>query len=325
MMGLPKVSEKSTKKEILAAFNAARKQNKERELGASETKLAKVRNIKESFKAVSVDSIVTSLSGAKTFVSTGLAEIEQKMISSLEQLHKINEAIDLANKELQETHEIKASADTILALEITRQELKLNFEATHNEAKKQWAQEQKDHDATLQREHDKTALERKQKEETWKYNYQRHCVIKQDEAADKIKGLHKENLIRTEDIEADIRQRKLVLETAEDELKLLRILEKEQPGKIQAACIQAVDKALRSEKTSRQFEVMTLKKETETEKKFYIAQIANLEDRLGAVSIENQDLRKQVDLATDKVQVIATEAVRAAKPNIVGQPVQQAK
>jgi len=179
---IPEISSKSTKDQILSAYNEVlEKLNEKQDQVPQEAKK------KEEQKAViikatthSSDGIISDLSGIKLKTIKQLDVLSEELLEEFQKLSDLREAISLEQKHLEELYQIKETANTLAALlqahaeqnEKLRQERerqKEDFEQFMASQRLRWEEDNKQLELAFQEEKEKQEKDRKREEEEYAY------------------------------------------------------------------------------------------------------------------------------------------------------------
>lgn len=199
------VSAKSTKEQILAAYNEVLTKLTEKQLSTpqEQKKQEEEQNIIKKTASHSPDNILTDLSNLKSKTIKQIDGLSEQLLSEFQKLANLRQAITIEQKHLEELYQINETANTLSALLQTqaeqKQQFKLdmelsrqNFEQEMATQKLQW-QEQK---SKLEQEYKerKELLEkiRKREEEEYGYALELKQRKEMDEYNDKKFSMEKE-------------------------------------------------------------------------------------------------------------------------------------
>lgn len=322
-----KVSDKSTKQELLEAYQALTRQFEEKraaELNPERRLLEK--KAEEALKAASAvapEGIDREIGSLKAEIGSMLAEVSEKLATEAARFKSLQQAVETKQRELQELYGIEKGASTLAALieaqnlkraefeaDMAQQRESLSREITGN--REEWEKERKTHEAEL-RERDAAEKKARDRErEQFDYAFKRDQQALRDKLADEKAALEKDLKLKKETAEKDLSERERALVGKETELETLRAKAAAFPSELTAAVDKAVKEAtdrLRLEAKNRED---LLQKQFEGERNVLATRIEALEKAVKDLVEQNSRLNKQLDAAYLKVQDIAEKTIESA-------------
>jgi len=312
------VSAKSTKEQILAAYNEVLTKLTEKQLSTpqEQKKQEEEQNIIKKTASHSPDNILTDLSNLKSKTIKQIDGLSEQLLSEFEKLANLRQAITIEQKHLEELYQINETANTLSALLQTqseqKQQFKLdmelsrqNFEQEMATQKLQW-QEQK---SKLEQEYKerKELLEKTRKREEEEYGYALELKQRKemDEYNDKKFSMEKE----LSDLKDNLSKREADLLEKEKDYESLRLQVQQIPDKIKEA-VTNNEKALET-KLLEQYEFTTKLKQQEYDGilKLKEQSINYLEEKIRKQDDLIKELTEKADMATQQVQSIAYRAL----------------
>ena len=312
------VSAKSTKEQILAAYNEVLTKLTEKQLSTpqEQKKQEEEQNIIKKTASHSPDNILTDLSNLKSKTIKQIDGLSEQLLSEFEKLANLRQAITIEQKHLEELYQINETANTLSALLQTqseqKQQFKLdmelsrqNFEQEMATQKLQW-QEQK---SKLEQEYKerKELLEKTRKREEEEYGYALELKQRKemDEYNDKKFSMEKE----LSDLKDNLSKRETDLLEKEKDYESLRLQVQQIPDKIKEA-VTNNEKALEA-KLLEQYEFATKLKQQEYDGilKLKEQSINYLEEKIRKQDDLIKELTEKADMATQQVQSIAYRAL----------------
>lgn len=156
---MPELTSKNKKEEILSAYKELARHFHENASQAKrrteEVKQKDERVLTEEMGTLSVDGVMRHISDLEMKARQWLASIAEMLLKELEKLQKLRQAIEIDEKRLEEIHQIKAQADTLVQLMEAHQEKKREFEEEREEEHKVWKREKEEYEYSLQMERKK--------------------------------------------------------------------------------------------------------------------------------------------------------------------------
>lgn len=322
-----KLSDKNTKQEMLAAYQALAKQLEEKRAAelAPERRLEEKR-ADEAVKvasSVEADGIDREIGTLKSQIGKMLAEISEQLASESTRFRNIQKAVESKEQELKELYGIEKAAVSLAALleaqnqkrgefeaDIARQREELQHDIDTKRA--EWEEERRTHEAEVK---ERDAAEKKiqdRSREDFNYNFKREQQTLKDRLNDEKIALEKEIKLKRETSEKEFIEREKALADRERELAELRAKAAAFPKELENAVNQAVKDAsdrLRLEAKSRED---LAHKQFEGEINVLTAKNESLERANKDFLAANTKLTQQLDGAYQKVQGIAEKTVDGA-------------
>ncbi len=331
---LPKVGLSSTKKEILDAFNIAKQGLEQKaEIELKPEKKAEEKKEKETVKfadTLSSDSITKQINDLKLEVGKILSQTADKLEEETNKYRKIQEAIEIKNKEIQEIFEIEKSANTLAALIEAQKRKKEEFEEQMAEVKKQledeiegqrieWEREKKEYDEFVSKRDAEEKKARERQKEEFIYVFQREQMLAKNKFNDEMAKLEKEVTLKKEEFEKYKTEKEKVLKDRENNIsekeKQVNELQKKietASKEIETAVSRAIDETTKrlKEEASKNEEI--LKKEFDGERNVLKTKIESSSKIAVDQAKQIDNLSQQLEKAYGKVQDIAVKAVEGS-------------
>jgi len=276
--------------------------------------LARLRQaeIQQAVEGISVEGVVQNLSNLGLEISKALAEISGKLVSEVERLTSIREAVALQTKELERLHKIDIAATAIDHLVLDYQSQKQTLEAEISAQREAWSAEELQR-AREQKEYEENLKKQRQREvEDYEYKKALERKKAQDKYEEETRVLEKKNKEKQEELEKSWKQRETALREKEEEGARLRKEVDEFPARLKMEVDATVSNAVKSAEQRFEQERILLKKESESERRLAELQIQALQDQLARQSAEIEKQRAQVEDAKRQVQDIAIKAIEGA-------------
>lgn len=322
-----KVSEKSTKQEMLEAYQALTKELQEKRAAelAPERRLEEKRS-EEAVKAataVAPEGIDREIGQLKAEIGKMLADVSDRLASEASRFRSIQKAVGSKEAELKELYGIEKAAVSLAALieaqnqkrmefeegmSAERERLQTEIDALHAE----WDKEKKAHDVEL-KERDSTEKKARDRErEDFIYNFKRDQQSMKDKLADEKAALEKEIAVKREAFQNEFAEREKNVSEKEKELAELRARAAAFPKELETAVAQAVKEASDRLKLEAKNREDLLRKEFEGERNVLTARNETLEKVNKDVFAANVKLAQQLEAAYQKVQDIAEKTVEGS-------------
>jgi hypothetical protein len=328
-----KPTEKSTKAEILTAYNqiAEEKKSLESQIRTIQKQPTATVTIKEEPKAIvsttptkdQLNYTITSLDSLQLGFGTAVSELSEKLTTEAAKLAEIREGVAVEIANLQTLHNLEVSEDTFEELIVSyetsakafSEELRQRKEAYQEEVQTQtktWTKEQEQHGITSK---ERIELDRKtsQREvQEYKYNLDLQRKIDREQHEQSQSTLYQELAETKETQEKAWNQREQTL--AEREKQFHEAKEKV------AAFVQdkeiAIKKAKEEGKGIATYQAKIKSdlygKEVEGQKRFYDGRIESLENTITNQGERLNGLSKQLEAALKQVQDLAVKAIEGS-------------
>ena len=277
----PRLTEKSTKTDILAAYRELLEE-RERESGRSpeiQAKRAEEQHIAQTAGQLSVEKILDGAVTLERQLRDALEDLRDKMTTEAGKLRTLQQAIAVEERHLQELYNIKASVHSLQALADTHQYKQRELEDEIRNKREAWAREQEQHEY-------ETSQKRKRDEDTYR--------------------------LKREAQEREIAERQQALKEQEEEFKDLR----ERAARFDAEMAQVIQRTreesegkIRQEEQSR---AALLAEQVLREKEIAKLKISSLEHRMEEQRAEIISLKDQLQNANREAKEIAVKVIEGA-------------
>lgn len=308
-----KITEKSTKKEIMEAYQDA---------------LAKL-NLRDSMKD---DPVREAAKEREAIVMTDAANIVNAGILNddyLDKYNKLMEALSLLEKRIKERYEIEAELNSLTALINSHKDLEVAKEEEYKILKEKLANEMSEKKAELQAEISDLEQQKKDKimeiktesdamtaqiikdrqraEEEYSYNLRRQRKLENDTWEDEKAAREKELAIN----EKIVDNKEAVLDEELEKIEALKEQVSHIPVMLEEAKEEGVKKGKADADKSHVFEVRSLKQQYEYEQKLATDKIQRLEAAAEEAKCKIAELQNKLDSAYIKMNELATNTVQA--------------
>lgn len=319
------VSDKSTKTEILEAYNElVTKMKEQKTMDAKAVK--KETEEKEIVKASSLSSIediVKRLAGLKLDIVTAMDGLEKLLIDEFKKLSDLRKATEIENRNLEELYQIKAEAESLTALIALQKEKKAAFDeelATKRaefdeemvQKRQEWKREQERYEQEKKERETQLKKERQREEEEYSYNLK--LARKKDADAYEMKkaALEKELTDKQAALEKKFAERESIISAREKDYE-------EMKSKVEAFQSELAKAVKDTEKTvterlefQHKHQTEILMKEIEGERRLNQQIIAALEKKIKEQDELIRQLTEKANEAGRQVQDIAIKAIEGA-------------
>ena len=281
--GVPQVSAKDTKAEILAAYQELLK-HMEDGRGKSNDREQDLRRTREETvvrhaSGFTTEKIVQGCRNLEAAVHTSLGELAENLIRESKKLSDVQEAITLSERRLQEVHDNKIAADSLVAL----------IEA--HRAK------EREHTEMVQR----CKYEWRREEEAYAYDAAQRHKREEDVYQEKRANIEKE-----------LQERRQAILLEEQEIKVLRRRAENFDAEVTAAKSQAAKEAEDRLRREEKMKADLLAQEMKREKEIAQLKIHSLTERLEQMTTEVAALRTQLMSANHEAKEIALKVIEGA-------------
>jgi hypothetical protein len=324
---LKKVSDKSTKQEMLEAYQVLAKQLEEKrgaEL-APERRLDEKRSEEAVKVAASVapEGIDREIGHLKAEVGKMLSDVSDRLAAESSRFRSIQKAVESKEIELRELYGIEKAAVSLAALIEAQNQKQCEFEEAMaaererlqteiNSLRADWEKERKAHEAEL-RERDASEKKARDRErEDFAYAFKRDQQTIKDKLADEKATLEKEIKTTREAFQKEFAERERNIAEKEKETADLRIKAAAFPKELETAVNQAVKDVTERLKLEAKNREDLLRKEFEGERNVLTARNETLEKVNKDVFAANARLAQQLEAAYQKVQDIAEKTVEGS-------------
>lgn len=320
------VSAKSTKEQILAAYNEALTRLTEKQLSTpqEQKKQEEEHNIVKKTASQSPDNILTDLSNLKSKTIKQIDGLSEQLLSEFQKLANLREAITIEQKHLEELYQINETANTLSALLQTQAEqkeqfkvdieqTKQNFEQEMVTQKSQWQEQKSKLEQEYKEQKDLLEKARKREEEEYIYVLELNRRKEIDEYNDKRFAMEKE----LSDLKDNVLKREADLLEKEKSSEFLRLQVEQIPDRIKEAVVSR-EEALGA-KMIEQHEFTTKLKQQEYDGilKLKEQSINYLEEKIAKQEAMIKELTEKADMATGQVQSIACRALDTSAQRFV--------
>ena len=319
------VSEKSTKAEILKAYETLLKdvQTANADVPKQVQEQKQKKETMEKVEGISTEGIVKNITTLKLGLNNSLDEILQSMTNEFKTLEEIRAAIAIEKKSLEDLYALSANTDSLAAMLLAQKAKKENFEKemkdkedafAHETAtkKEQWEIEKARQKAEDKEYTDEQTKRRKREEEEYAYNLKIRRQKEQDEYDSKKKQLEKELTDKKAQFEQEVASRELNLKNTEAELAELRKNNAEFPVKMEKALKEKESEVTKQLQTKYGFDIQLKDKQYEADIRLKDQIIASLQDKIKELQEQMKENTDKANRAEANVKDIAVKAIENA-------------
>lgn len=323
--GEREISSKSTKNEILQAYNELlAKLHEDQPPDRQEVrKRDEERQIVERASKHSIDTIVKDLANRKVELVGALDTLESRLIEEHRKLADTQQAIEIERRNLEALYEIKANADSLAAILLAQQQKKNEFESEMAEARRmleeeisdtrlKWKKEQEAQEQANRERQQEIERQRAREEEEYTYNLQMKRKKDADEYEAWKASMERELREKREAFERELSERESTLAQRERDYSELEARVESFPAELQTAVTEAEEKLRRELVSTYEHQADLTRKDMELERQLSKQTIAALEAKVKEQEEHIQQLTKKMDEAGLQVQNIAMKAIEGA-------------
>jgi len=302
------VSVKSTKQEILDAYENAMKSLKNQDSEAAVLDFEKEKPEKNSGSskkqpaAPTPHSLVAEVNELKQSLTSRLNEVADEIYNQAEKLNEVKKLVSDSQKELEESFHIKQTATTLKNILALHEQRKAELDAEQENRKKEVERARIELDREEKERLDE--LKKQRSREVEEYSYTLKLTRQKEEDEYKRKQLEREEILRKREKEVDAAEKEFkdLQKAAADFEKTLQHTVAETEKRIEAQI-----------STRLKTEFNLERKDYEREKQLADLTITNLKNTTKTQEAEIVELKKQLAVATTQVKDIAIKVIENAK------------
>lgn len=310
---IKKLSMASTKQEMLEAYNSLLKQLQEKERAElrpeEEIEKKKKKEVVAVADSLSSEGVAKAASDLKLEMGKTLAQLSQALEEEVARYHKVKEAVEVKESELEEIYGIQKAAQSLAALLETQNRKRQEFEKENETLRQAQEKDRELYEAKL-KERDAEETRRRQREkEEYEYAFKREQLLNKNKSDDEKLKLEKELSAKKEAIEKQLAERERLLTEKEDKFAELQKKVDSFPKELDTA-IQKVTKEIteRLQGEARNKEEF-LKKSFEGERGVLLAKIESWEKLAKDQKDQITKLSQQIEKAYQQIEDIAVKTV----------------
>jgi hypothetical protein len=324
------ISNKSTKSEILDAYESLLKSIKDQKREASQKVQEEIQNktIVKKSSELSNEQIIKDVAGLKISISGALDKVTDSMLEKYREFTQLQDAISVQQKQLKELYQINVEAETLEALIASQKELKarhdaemaagkLSFEQEMAARKESWKSEQVIYETNRKEQDEQVKKNRKREEEEYAYTLKVTRKKEEDTFNEKKTKWEKDLEEKKIRFEKEIAERESLVQSAEAELADLR----QQAGKFPVQLEQAIKQAEKAMKDKLDLEYKheseLAAQKSESEQKLKDQTIASLREKIKEQDVLIKQLSEKTSAAETGMKEIAIKALDSSTKRIV--------
>lgn len=332
----PLVSEKSTKAEILKAYDEMLKKITENKTEDPKKNLEEQKKqvLVKQAQEVNEEGIVKTLAGLKIEIGSSLDKLAEKLLAEYKKLSDLTQAINIEKDNLQNLYQVSMNADSLAALILAQKEKKaqfereleekqqsfdekikiglLNHETEMKQKRDEWIKEKTRVELEIKELIDETKKKRAREEEEYMYNLKTIRKKDQDEYKEKSEKLEKELISRKTSFEAEISEREKAVSAAEKELNELRLKVTGFPKEIEKAILDTTTRITEKLMSEHKYQSDLLAKHNEGELKLKDQTISTLLSKIKDLETNIKELNQKALVAEAGVKDIAMKAIESS-------------
>lgn len=332
---LPAVSMANTKKELLEAYEAAKKRHHHLNKDLLDAQQARKRLEKHvataTADAQAEQDPVKRLHDLRGAISRELGDLAERFETEIETYRKIQSAIEVKQTELDTLYDVETAASDLAALidaqqmkkEQFEQEMasrKTELETRMQETRDQWQREKVEYDRQATEQREAADKQRQREKEEYDYGFAREKEQRKNHLEDELQALEKEIAAKQSSFEGETRQRTDTLDDREESIagreKEIAALQKEVesfPERSEASVQTAIAETTERLTNNSERDRALVEARFEGQKNVLVGKIDALEKMVASQAVQIADLSQKSEQAYEKVQDIATRAVTASR------------
>jgi chromosome segregation ATPase len=277
-----------------------------------EARNSHAKNVLTDVSGLTAESAVKKVTEAGLTINKTLAGINEQVMSLVEELKKLDEAIQLKTDELGELHgkDIAASAVDVLVAEYDRK--KEELQAEMERLQKEISDTRSKFATDLAAERDALEVARKRAEEEYAYDTQLQRKKEQDAFTEQLRQQSATERDRKEKLEKEWATREEALKLREKELEDLRKQVTDFPSVLKKETDTAAAIAGNRVKSEWEMKFTLAQKDAETSQRVSIMEIGSLKETNSKQAQAIQALQTELAEAKRQVQAIAEKALESA-------------
>lgn len=279
---------------------------------ADEAIRARETGIRQAVDGLSVERVVEGLAALGIEVSKSIADISEKLVTEVQRLAAVREAVALEQAELSRLHKLDIAATALDQLVQAYDARKHALETEIATRRAEWDSEAKAREREAKELEESLKKQRQREIEEYEYKKTTERKRAQEKYDEEMRALEKRNREKQETLEKGWQAREQALKEREEELARLQKEVAGFPARLQAEIERAGADAVRE--TERRFEqaMVVAGKEREADQRFATLQITALEENVARQAAQIAALEKQLEDAKRQVQDIAVKAIEGA-------------
>jgi uncharacterized coiled-coil protein SlyX len=331
-MATKKPSDKSTKAEILEAYNELLKEKaaiksqfeqvaKNNNSGSIQPKKEDVATMNQPITAQEkMNYIINNLLKIQLGFGSAASELSEQLTSKASKLGEIGDSVKTELQQLKDLHNLEIAEETLDTLitayednsKAYQEEYNLRYETLFQEIqgqRKTWEKEQEENKQTIKDRNESSNKTRQRDTAEYKYDLELRRKLEMDEYEQRQEGLYKVLEESQQEAEKIWTEREKAISDREKQFEEFKAKVEAFPKDKEAA----IKKATEEGKGIAHYQAKTKSdlygKEVEGQKRFYEQRLQSLEQTINNQEGRIQNLSKQLDSALKQVQDLAVKAI----------------
>lgn len=331
-MATKKLTEKSTKAEILEAYNELLKEKAAPKTQATTTVVEKtqvekpqvqqpktVMNQSQSLQQ-RMNNTLESLMKIQLGFGSAASELSEQLTTRAAKLSEIQESVAKEIEELKQLHNLEIAEETLDTLIASYEENAKAYQSEYNqrfevlsqeisESRNTWEKEQEEHQRTVKERDDNQQKTRQRDGAEYKYNLELERKLTQDEYEQQQKSLYKDLEEFKQAIEKQWLEREKAISEREKQFEESKAKVEAFPKEKEAAIKKASEEGKGIAHYQAKVKSDLYAKEVEGQKRFYEQRLQSLEQTIQNQESRIANLSKQLESALKQVQDLAVKAI----------------
>ena len=266
----------------------------------------------DAVKGLKPEDVVSQVGELQMRLQGTLAGLSAAIAGKVEQMQKVDEAIILKNKELQELHNIDTLATTIEDMAVQQQEAQADWDKQTEEKRTAWKEEQAERMKQWQRE-----------QEEHEYQLAQLLREKRDSIEATISQARRAEAIRQEDLTRKWQDREDELTSKEEKVQKLQ----EEVAGFEERLKSEVNRAEKitenSIKKHYEHQMELMKKDVDAADKLHAAEVNSLRSKVAGLEDEMRNLQRTLELARQDAKEVTAAALESASGRRVTEALQK--
>ncbi|MBD2776112.1 hypothetical protein [Iningainema tapete] len=332
-MAAKKLNEKSTKAEILQAYEELAKEKTalksqidqiSKENNSVVKPLAPTTNMNQPQTVQQkMNFIIENLKKIQFGFGSAASELSEKLTTRASQLEEISQAVKNELKALKELHNLEVSQETLDSLIETyegnykayQEEYNQRYETLSQEIKQQissWEKEQDEHRQVIKERNETLNKTRDRNATEYKYDLELRRQLESEEYEQREKELYKQLEEFRQTIEKQWAEREKAISEQEQQFAELKAKVEAFPKEKEAAIKKATEEGRGIAHYQAKVKSDLFAKDVEGQKRFYEQRLQSLEQTIANQETRIQNLSKQLESALKQVQDLAVKAIEGS-------------
>lgn len=268
--------------------------------------------ILDAVKGLKPEDVVSQVGELQMRLQGTLAGLSAAIAGKVEQMQKVDEAIVLKTKELQELHNIDAVATTIEDMAAQQQEIQDDWDKQTEEKRAAWREEQAERMKKWQRE-----------QEEHEYTLAQMLKKKKDDIEAIISHAQRAEAIRQEDLTRKWQDREDELTSKEEEVQKLQEEVTGFEEKLKSEVNRAEKIVENSVKRHYEHQMELMKKDVDAADKLHAAEVGSLRSKVTSLEDEMKNLQRTLEAARQDAKEVTAAALESASGRRVTEALQK--